>query len=159
MTAESYVRFFPDALAVPRARQHVEKELRTWGLANLVDDDVLVVSELVTNSVTETVRWMRERECGVAGEGEDALIEAVFGRWSWPWTIAFAVYRFGSGAVVVEAWDCSRKPPIPVPKTDDWTLQGGRGLHIVDEVSKRWGYRWPRSGGKVVYAVLGRAER
>ncbi|MEW1846603.1 ATP-binding protein [Nonomuraea angiospora] len=159
MTAENYVRFFPDALAVPHARQHVEKELRAWGLADLVDDAVLVVSELVTNSVTETVRWVRERECGVEGTSEDALIEAAVGRWDSPWTIAFAVYRSGSGAVVVEAWDCSRKPPIPVPKTDDWTVQGGRGLHIVDAVSKTWGYHWPRSGGKIVYAVLARDER
>jgi CheY-like chemotaxis protein/anti-sigma regulatory factor (Ser/Thr protein kinase) len=40
-----------DVLAVRDARAHVGELLRTWGYDDLVDDAVLVVSELVTNAV------------------------------------------------------------------------------------------------------------
>lgn len=68
--------------------------------------------------------------------------------------IRTTVYPSGHG-VVLEVWDISRIPPRPID-ADPWD-EGGRGLRIVDELATSWGYRWPKTGGKIVYAVLGDA--
>ncbi|MFL6052418.1 MAG: ATP-binding protein [Actinoallomurus sp.] len=34
------------------------------------------------------------------------------------------------------------------------TDEGGRGLLLVEALAERWGYRWPVTGGKVVWCGL-----
>ena len=36
----------------------------------------------------------------------------------------------------------------------DGEAEGGRGLMLVQALSKEWDYYLPRTGGKVVYCVL-----
>jgi hypothetical protein len=59
----------------------------------------------------------------------------------------------GSRAVAVIVTDPSPKPPVkrhPAAHTAH-----GRGLHIVEALSARWGWR-PEDPGKAVYAILAR---
>jgi hypothetical protein len=90
---------------------------------------------------------------GAGGDGvedEDAVVFGVFAgvdRHVW-----VGLHQVRDG-VVLEVWDRSRLPPrLTVAGEDD---VGGRGLRLVDAVCAGWGYRWPRTGGKIVWAVLG----
>ena len=54
--------------------------------------------------------------------------------------------------VVLEVWDCSPEPPVE--KDPDFLAEGGRGLHVVDELGTRFGYDI-LCCGKVTWVVLG----
>ncbi|MFC0862244.1 ATP-binding protein [Sphaerimonospora cavernae] len=65
--------------------------------------------------------------------------------------ICLCLYR-NSSSTVIEVWDESRTPPrMRVPGDDE---EGGRGLWLVETYAKAWGFRWPRTGGKIVWAEL-----
>ncbi|WP_066369736.1 ATP-binding protein [Herbidospora mongoliensis] len=117
------------ALSSKSARAYVRRAVLAVGRDDLVDAAQLVTSELIANAIAAT----READNG-------------------PGTVAVGVYQFGR-AFVIEVWDCSRVPPRMVDATTD--DEGGRGLLLVGAVSSDWGFRWPVSGGKVVYAVVG----
>jgi two-component sensor histidine kinase len=60
--------------------------------------------------------------------------------------------RYADGLVLVEVSDESEKPPemrIPDQESDH-----GRGLILVDELSREWSYYYPRPGWKTVYFVI-----
>jgi hypothetical protein len=61
------------------------------------------------------------------------------------------IRRAGS-LVLLEVWDCSSAPPQR--KEPGVLATGGRGLHIVDELSIAWDFD-VFSGGKVVWVLLG----
>ena len=54
--------------------------------------------------------------------------------------------------MVLEIWDCSPEPPVP--QDPDFLAEGGRGLHVVDELGTRFGYDI-LCCGKVVWVLLG----
>ncbi|MFE7275595.1 ATP-binding protein [Streptomyces sp. NPDC057623] len=107
-----------------RARLLVSAALHTWGIGDLADSGILVVDELVANSVQHTsCRLLRVR-----------------------------VTRAGDGRVRISVTDTSRTPPEmdrrPVEGAEE-----GRGLVLVEALSDCWGYdlhRW----GKTVWAEL-----
>lgn len=106
------------------ARDRVGALLAQWGLGDLAGAAELVTAELISNAVK------------VSEPGGQ---------------VGLGVYRSGD-AVVVEVWDGERRPPrLLDPGPDDI---GGRGLMLVGVLTRRWGYRWPVTGGKVVYAVV-----
>ncbi|MCX5310965.1 MULTISPECIES: ATP-binding protein [unclassified Streptomyces] len=117
--------------AVRTARHAVHEALRGWGLdATVGDVTVLLVSELVTNSMRYTsgpigVRLVRPQP---NGEGPDT--------------------RPG---LLVEVSD-----PLPDPPTeraagpDD---EGGRGLQLVARSARRWGTRHGNSGKTVWFEL------
>jgi serine/threonine-protein kinase RsbW len=55
------------------------------------------------------------------------------------------------GLLVVVVGDLSPDPPVKRPLDGD--AVNGRGLHIVEALSARWGWL-PQDPGKVVYAVF-----
>lgn len=55
------------------------------------------------------------------------------------------------GLLMVVVGDLSPDPPVKRPLDAD--AASGRGLHIVDALSVRWGWL-PQEPGKVVYAVF-----
>lgn len=55
------------------------------------------------------------------------------------------------GMLVVVVSDLSPEPPVKRPLDDDATI--GRGLHVVEALSTRWGWL-PQEPGKVVYAAF-----
>jgi len=123
--------------AVSTARQHAALLLAGWDMASLADTTTLIVSELVTNAV---------KAVGIVDEAPSwgDLRERLT-------TICLCLYRCPSG-VVVEVWDSESRPPKR--KEADERDESGRGIQLVEALSKQWGYRWPTTGGKWVWCEL-----
>jgi hypothetical protein len=119
------------------ARAHIGAVLPGWQLADLTDVCQAVVSELVTNAL--------EASTGPAGE-----LIYMDGRMP---LIRLRLLSDGS-RVLAEVWD--QAPGFPVPRRAASDSESGRGLHLVDAMTRgRWGWR-PTQGrpGKVVWAEL-----
>jgi anti-anti-sigma regulatory factor len=115
--------------AAATARRLVDRALAQWGMPALRDTARLVVTELVSNAVRHGM--------GTA----TAAVEVTLTR--------------RADAVYVSVRDRSRRLPRPggpVPAT----VEGGRGLLVVDIMSRAWGAT-PTVDGKVVWACLATA--
>ena len=119
--------------AVPSARLHARHVLREWDLGDLGDDAELVVSELVTNGV----------------QASRAMTHAAIRLW----------LASDRAQVVICVWDASPQPPVRMDPGED--AGNGRGLLLVEAVSKQWGWSPAEPGGeadghhgKVVWAVV-----
>jgi anti-sigma regulatory factor (Ser/Thr protein kinase) len=134
---QQYLELSAHPNAAYHARRHVRRVLSQWGREDLVDTAELVASEFVANAVKAT------RDLDTCTEDE-----AIYGTTEYIW---MNVYRSGE-AVVLEVWDSSRTPPVQRRASLD--EENGRGLQIVDALAKDWGYRWPRTGGKVLWCTL-----
>ncbi len=116
--------------AVRTARHAVRSALRDWGLDSVGDVTVLLVSELVTNSLRYAsgpigVRLVRRYPAA------DSPV--------------------GGAALLVEVSDPLPDPPRErVAHADD---EGGRGLHLVAVSSQRWGTRHGKSGKTVWFEL------
>jgi anti-sigma regulatory factor (Ser/Thr protein kinase) len=106
--------------------------LAEWEIApEAADVAILLVSELVANAVL----FATERRAG---------------DWRVP-HVSLALWRL-PGQVVLEVSDENEKPPeIRVPEPD---AEGGRGLLLVQALSREWSYYFPRPGWKTVYCVI-----
>jgi anti-sigma regulatory factor (Ser/Thr protein kinase) len=96
----------------------------------------LLVSELVTNAVRfagDPARTLRYSE----------RVKASLIRLS---------LRHFSQCLLIEVYDADNNPPIPSSADDQ--AENGRGLMLVEALSKEWSYFFPPSGGKVVYCIL-----
>ena len=65
--------------------------------------------------------------------------------------ISLSLRHFREG-LLIEVYDTDSNPPIRSDPGDD--AEGGRGLILVDTLSKEWLYFFPDGGGKVVYCLL-----
>jgi anti-sigma regulatory factor (Ser/Thr protein kinase) len=96
----------------------------------------LLVSELVTNAVRfsgDPARTLRYSERANAS------------------LISLSLRHFREG-LLIEVYDTDNDPPIR-SDADDYA-ENGRGLMLVDALSKEWSYFFPPGGGKVVYCFL-----
>ena len=134
--------------AVPCARLHARHVLWEWGLSDLDEAVELVVSELVTNAIQASAGLSRE----VPGYHEDSHgLPCV-----WLWLAS------DGRQLVVEVGDSSPRAPMQAQTEQD--VEGGRGLLLVETVSRRWGYYFPAEEDdsqrkiirKVVWALLSR---
>ncbi|WP_314410104.1 ATP-binding protein [Streptomyces kroppenstedtii] len=121
--------------AVPVAREFVHQALRHWKLDDYVADAALMMSELVSNAVKAT--GFKDRQPS-------------------PWEITaqhvIAVQLRAIGDVLyIEVWD--RSPLVPIKQDVTAETEGGRGLHLVEALSEKWGTYWPPAGGKIVWAM------
>lgn len=117
-------------LAASVARSHVRNALTKWGHDGLSENAELLVSELTSNAIK-----------AMSGAAE-----------SGPFWVGVYETRLPDCLVVVEVWDSLRTPPkLSRPGIDEL---GGRGLWLVECLTADWGYRWPATGGKVVWAAL-----
>jgi anti-sigma regulatory factor (Ser/Thr protein kinase) len=96
----------------------------------------LLVSELVTNAVRFT------GDPGRAPEYSEHADVSV---------ISLSLRHF-RGSLLIEVHDTDPNPPV-LSSPDD-NAEGGRGLLLVNALSKEWSYFFPSGGGKVVYCVL-----
>ena len=113
--------------AVPCARLHARHVLWEWGLSDLDEAVELVVSELVTNAIQASAGLSRE----VPGYDEDSQgLPCV-----WLWLAS------DGRQLVVEVGDSSPRAPMQAQTEQD--VEGGRGLLLVETVSRRWGYYFP----------------
>jgi anti-sigma regulatory factor (Ser/Thr protein kinase) len=115
--------------AVGSARAHTRTILAEWGLADLIEDAAILVSELMTNALEAS--WRLDDRPPIA-----LRLLADHDR------------------LLIEAWDqdagsCDLHPREP-PGDEDH----GRGLMVVDALSRRWGVRRASLRHKVVWAEL-----
>ena len=97
----------------------------------------LLVSELVTNAVRfagDPARTLRYSERANAS------------------LISLSLRHFREG-LLIEVYDTDSNPPIR-SHPDDYYAENGRGLMLVDALSKEWSYFFPPGGGKVVHCFL-----
>ncbi|MFW6693721.1 ATP-binding protein [Streptomyces sp. MAR4 CNX-425] len=118
-----------DPGCVRTARAVVRETLRTWHLDPVSDLAVLLVSELVTNSLRYASGPVGLRLRAVGGPG-------------------------AGGGVRVEVSDTLPVPPLVRAAAPD--EEGGRGLQLVASVALRWGTRCG-GRGKTVWFELGSA--
>jgi hypothetical protein len=120
--------------AVPRsaayARRFARCVLSQWGIAYLMETAELLVTELVANAVGAS--------SGTAAAGGAHIIQVRL-------TLA--------GGLYISVWDCNETPPaLQEPSLG---AESGRGLFLVDCMSKEWGYsRSTGIGGKIVWCEL-----
>jgi anti-sigma regulatory factor (Ser/Thr protein kinase) len=119
-----------------------------WGLSDLDESVELVVSELVTNAIQASAGLSSD----VPGYNEEVLgLPCV-----WLWLAS------DGRQLVVEVGDSS--PRFPALAETEHDVEGGRGLLLVETVSRRWGYYFPAGEDesqqkiirKVVWAVIAR---
>jgi len=107
------------------ARRHVQDALGKWqATGETIETAELLVSELVTNAAK------------LASPGIiDVMLRYVPGR-----------------RLVIEVSDSDPHPPTLADP--DPASESGRGLILVQALSKEWSYRFLPSGGKTVYCVV-----
>jgi anti-sigma regulatory factor (Ser/Thr protein kinase) len=117
--------FPPTATAVPAVRTSTVRTLSAWSVhADTVSDAECVVCELASNAVK-------------ASRPDDVVAIRLTAT---------------AGNVLVEVWDGSDTGPrITSP---DLFGEDGRGLVMVDALSRQWSWYRVRTGGKVVWAEI-----
>jgi anti-sigma regulatory factor (Ser/Thr protein kinase) len=102
----------PDAPSCGRLL--VQRYLSAWGIAHMIDEAQLVMSELLTNAVKANAEFA---------------------------TIHIRLAVLGGTSLLIEIRDCNPEPPVLKDASAD--NEGGRGLMIVDALCERWGYYRP----------------
>ena len=95
------------------------------GIAHMIDEGQLVMSELLTNAVKASAEFT---------------------------TIQIRLVVLAGTSLLIEVQDCNPEPPLLKDASGD--NEGGRGLMIVDALCERWGYYHPAHGSKAVWAEL-----
>lgn len=121
----------PDPESVTAARHFATATLNAWGLGALRDDVGLVVSELVTNALRHSLP-------ACPNESAQATIRL---------RLLHAAPYLLCGVADTGAADPRRREP-------DYIAETGRGLHVVESFSTRWGWTRFPAAGKIVWAVF-----
>ncbi|ARF73063.1 hypothetical protein B7C62_12895 [Kitasatospora albolonga] len=108
------------------ARAGLRTALAGWGLGAIEGDALLVLSELLTNSV---------RHAGGSS-----------------WREVETRFLLRDGGLRVEVHDASSR--LPRPGAPRWEAEGGRGLLVVAAVADDWGCGDRNGPGKYVWAEL-----
>ncbi|MFC6882865.1 MULTISPECIES: ATP-binding protein [Actinomadura] len=133
----------PDPESVTEARHFAISRLCEWGLGALTDDLGLVVSELVTNALRHSggvKAWPRPVPPPGSADPLGSAPAAIRLRLihEAPWLLCGIL-------------DAS--PSAPRRKQPDYIAETGRGLHLVESFSERWGWR-SLPHGKIVWALF-----
>ena len=104
--------------------------------ADTADTAELLVSELVTNAVRFA--------------GNPAVAQQYSNRVK-PGLIWLSVRHF-SDSLLIEVFDTDANPPVLTDAAED--AENGRGLLLVDALSREWSYFFPPCSGKVVYCFI-----
>lgn len=125
------------------ARRHARAVLGAWEVPEqAVETVILVVSELVTNSVAATMRDVRR--------AEELWSARALGEWSaLPIT---QVLRRQPGHLVIEVSDADPDPPVLADAGPE--AESGRGLMLVQALSKEWSCAHRLGGGKTVCCLI-----
>lgn len=119
------------------ARRQVTLALSVWAMpSESVQTAETLVSELFTNAYQAAKRLSEQ-----PGQSDPSSCGRIG-----------LTLRLLPGQVVIEVSDHDPSPPvIPSP---DLESESGRGLAIVEALSKEWGCKSSPSGGKAVYAII-----
>jgi anti-sigma regulatory factor (Ser/Thr protein kinase) len=99
----------------------------------------LIVSELVTNTVRHA-----DEPAGAIRHPQRAAVSL----------ISLSIRNFRD-VLLIEVYDTDSNPPIL--SSADGDAENGRGLMLVNALSKEWSYSFPQGGGKIVYCFLEKA--
>lgn len=139
-TWRNYIELPVHPLSVSLARRHTAHVLTDWGRDTLIDDAQLVISELVTNAI----------KASEPGEDEVAAYGSLAGSYR---RLRVGLHQASAG-VVLEVWDCSRRPPkLRHPKAE---ALGGPGSASDRRRGRRLGIPVATDGRE---GRLGPAER
>lgn len=140
----------PEPESVTQARHFATTTLRSWGLGRLCDDAGLVVSELVTNALRHSLPPLHtHHRTGCSGT---ILLRLLPSRCR---SLADAGHIAETGSVLCGVVDSGVEAPRR--REPDFVAETGRGLHIVESFSERWGWTPLPHGGKIVWALFGAA--
>jgi anti-sigma regulatory factor (Ser/Thr protein kinase) len=133
-----YLAAQPNAPALARALVRVV--LRQWGLPEVIEDAELVATELATNAMQAT----------------NASEPSFYVNGMVPPRIIMVQLVLNDASLFVGVWD--QAGGMPRLEAAQGVDEGGRGLSIVNELSKRWGWNtihpYGVHKGKVVWAEL-----
>jgi anti-sigma regulatory factor (Ser/Thr protein kinase) len=119
------------------ARRHARMTLSGWDISRESTETAeLLVSELVTNAVrfaTDPSGILPYRN------SSDAAYVSM-------------MLRYSPGLLVIEVSDQNMN--VPAVWDGDLASEDGRGLMLVQALSKEWSYFFPRFGWKTVYCVI-----
>lgn len=119
--------------AVPCARLHARQVLWEWRLSALSENAQLLVSELVTNAVQASPPAGRILPVHLWLSSDRSRL-------------------------LIQVEDTNRHPPAPTGADGD--DESGRGLHIVDAISAKWGWHTNEDhSGKIVWALIEKTMR
>lgn len=139
--AFSSVRLNAQPTAPFLARRFTRRVLGQWQLGTeTIETSELLVSELVTNAAK------------FAGPLPPGLADPVLANVG----VIIAALRYMPGRLVIEVSDSDSTPPARKQPGPD--SESGRGLVLIEVLSKEWSYFFPPSGGKTVYCVLSTAS-
>jgi anti-sigma regulatory factor (Ser/Thr protein kinase) len=131
----------PEPAAAAAARRFVRDTLRLWDLTGrsarqdaLVDDAVLLTSELVTNAVLHAGTPVQVT-CRLVGDQPDAAVEIA----------------------VLDRGPAQLHPALPRTAAEAAERTSGRGLQLPYELASAWGVTYARAA-KAVWFRLGLAE-
>jgi len=120
-----------DARSVGTSRDFTVSTLRRWGVAERREDIVVVVSELLTNALRHAPSHSADPQPR--------------------WPTRLGLLQCGP-CVLCAVADPSEKAPVP---SDPGCLaESGRGLHVIEALSDKWGYTAASGMGKVVWAMF-----
>lgn len=120
------------------ARRYIKKALGAWQLwPEVINTVELLVSELVTNALVATE--IRTPPSAYLGFGGTDCLELTV--------------RLLPSRVVIGVSDNNPNPPLV--GNADLDSESGRGLMLVQALSKEWGHFSTPLGGKTVYCVVG----
>jgi hypothetical protein len=120
------------------ARTFTTRTLASWGLSDLAETAILLVSELITNAV--------QHAGGIIEPPADRT--EILGKVA---PVMLGLSRLAS-LLRVEVWDTAQVAPLRREAADD--AECGRGLELVAALSKEWGCDILETGGKIVWTVL-----
>lgn len=117
------------------ARRHTDDTLRSWGVDHLIGTADLLVSELVTNAV----RFSGADSLAMHDTEQVSRIRLIL--------------RLLANQLIIEVADSDPRPPVLAGNVSN-DAECGRGLMIVEALTREWNYYLPPEGGKVVYCVV-----
>jgi len=142
------LRLVAQPVAASQARDFTRAQLRTWGLEELSELCVLVVSEMTTNAIKATATppipygYPHPQAPGHPAGDARARTAGLY-------PILLRLHLTTEG-LLVEVWDSSdASPKITEAGEDD---ESGRGLLLVGMCADEWGHHPSPGGGKVVFA-------
>jgi len=154
------LRLAAQPTAASQARDFTLAQLRIWGLEELSDLCVLVVSEMTTNAIKATANppipygYTHPPTPGhppMPGHSHtsDRPPGSSHARTAGPYPILLRL-RLTIGGLLAEVWDsCDGSPEVTEAGEDD---ESGRGLLLVGMCADEWGHYPSPGGGKVVFA-------
>ncbi|MFI8320460.1 MULTISPECIES: ATP-binding protein [Streptomyces] len=141
---QTSLRLAANDRAPGRARSFTRNTLTAWGAGDLLDQAVLIVSELTTNA--ERYGQTPNTRCVVPSVADCGASDEI--------TLTLALQ---AGVVGIEVEDNSPQPPVP--RVPSLYASSGRGLCLVSAMADVWTACPLKDGsGKRVIAFIKRAE-